>query len=645
MAKKNTGEEAKGKSTSSPSAKQGGWVKPLLAAGALLVIVTLASYWGIWSASFVKMDDDMSVAANARVREGLTPGSIKWAFSSNLLGNYIPLAQLSHMLDVEIWGMKAGGHHFTSLLIHILNVLLLLVLLERMTGAVWKSALVAALFAVHPLHVESVAWVAERKDVLSAFFWLACTLAYFFYAKSPSVPKFALVCLLFVMGMLAKPMLLTLPFTLLLLDYWPLRRWPREKSAGGGDDAGAPGGEPATPGGLLAEKSVLFLMVPFFTVVAFVAQRQAEAVASAASLSVWQRVANAAVSYVMYLKMAVFPKGLAVFYPLPKGGVPFAAAAVSFLILIAITAGALFLAKRKKYVLVGWLWYLGTLVPVIGLVQIGSQRMADRYTYLPLTGVFIAAVWGAADLAGRSREARRVMTAAACVVIVALAAMTNVQAGYWRDSFTLLGRALEVTKDNWFVHTNLGYALYEQGRKEEAIAHYRKSVEINPNNLKGLINLGSSLSEAGRDDEAIVFYEEALRIMPENPKAINNLGLVLVNQGRFPEAAERFRDAVRLDPKFFDAWNNLAGALAQAGDMASAEKVYREALKVDPSSAMALNNLGIIVARDGRVGEAAELFRQALKISPGFADARKNLSMAESMLGRHEELPPEKSPK
>jgi protein O-mannosyl-transferase len=616
----------------------------LYAVGAALVIITLAAFWGVRSASFVRMDDDIYVTENARVQAGLSWENVKWAFSTNYFGFYYPLTWLSHMLDCQLYGTAAKGHHTTSLILHILNALLLFAVLTRMSGGMWKSFAVSALFAVHPLHVESVAWVAERKDVLSTFFWFLCLLAYVRYVEKPSVQRYIPVFLTFLLGLLAKPMLLTLPFTLLLLDYWPLGRWQ-------------PGGK--NTGRLIWEKLPLFALVPVFALITFSAQMHANAVAV---ISPGQRAANALLSYAGYLRKMLFPFDLAAYYPLPLNGVSMGVAALCGLLLAALTIAAVYFGRQRKYLALGWFWYLGTLIPVIGLVQVGSQAMADRYTYVSMTGIFVIIVWGAAEIAGRNQLAKKITIAAAAAALIVLAGMTRIQVHYWTDNVTLFERALKVTKDNWFVqynlglvlyqqgkageatphfiealrikpdysnaHTNLGVALRQQGKTDEAIIHFREALRIDPRSAEAYYNLGNTLDQKGQDADAIENYEAAFKIKPDLVHISSNMGQVLMRMNRLPEAIERYTEAVKAEPDFFDARCNFGTALMQAGRPDEAIEQYRQAVRINPGSAQALNNLGLALDQNGRSSEAIDQFKEAARVAPESADAYINLGVA-----------------
>ncbi len=538
------------------------------AVAAVLVLLTVAAFQGVRSAGFVGFDDDDYVSANPHVKAGLTSRSIAWAMTTTDAANWHPLTWISHMADVSWFGMDAGRHHGTSVLLHSVNVLLLFFLFRRMTGDLWPSAAVAALFAIHPLHVESVAWLAERKDVLSTLFWLLTTLAWLRFLERRTVARYAGVTILYACGLMSKPMLVTLPFTLLLLDVWPLARGVRWK-----------------------EKMPLFVLAAASCAVTFVAQRHGGAVQSLVSFPLSDRVANAIHAYADYLWKTVRPAGLAAFYPYPEQRLPMTLVAPAACALAAITALALRSSKRAPYLLVGWLWYAGTLVPVIGLVQIGSQSMADRYTYVPLIGIFFAAAWGAADLVVRWPRLKPVVAAASVAIGVALLLAARAQVAYWKDAVTLFGHAISVTRDNWLAHGNLGGALLSVGRLDEAIAEERAALAIRPDYAQAHCNLGLALVHSGRPNEALPEFERAVALNPNFAKAHNNLAGVLAGQGRIDESIGHLEAALRSDPDDADAHENLASLLMSRGRYREAASHLETAVRLRPADAQARAHL------------------------------------------------------
>jgi len=634
--------------------------------GGFLAAVTFIVFWGVLSSSFISMDDGAYVTDNARVQKGLTAENIKWAFTTNHFGFYYPMTWLSHMLDCQLYGMKAGGHHFTSLLIHVVNTLLLLFLLHGMTGSVWRSGFVAALFAIHPLHVESVAWISERKDVLCSFFWLLALIAYVRYAERPSPAKYGLLLLAFLSGLLSKPMILTFPFTLLLLDYWPLRRWRPAWARSAGEEGRATG-NPAALKDLVFEKLPLFFLVPVFAFIAMAAQKDVGATSSLEVLPLSQRVANALLSYVLYLKKMIFPFDLAGYYPLPSDDIPAGTAMLCGLLLALLTGAALWFGLRRKYLATGWLWYLGILVPVIGLVQIGGQAMADRYTYISLIGIFVIVVWLGFELAARGPLAGKIMIGFAAAALVFFAAMSVRQVGFWKDSFVVSQRALAVTKDNWFMEVHMGCALCAQGKKDEAEPHFLEALRVNPGCPDAHMNIANLLAEkGGHDEEALVHYEEALKNKPDSADILSNMAVTLMKVDRLPEAVEKLRKAVKIAPDHYAARIGLGRALSRSGLKDEAVEQFREALRINrdsqsaraeiadteggagaspggaetpegAESAKTLNSLGVSLARAGQTEEAIEKLREAVRLDPGFYDARCNLGTALAQSGKMEE--------
>jgi tetratricopeptide (TPR) repeat protein len=582
-----------------------------------LIVVTLAVYGGVGGYGFV-YDDDQYIVENLHVHRGLTADSVRWAFTTTYAANWHPLTWLSHMLDVQLYGVNPGGHHITNLLLHLANVVLLFLLLVRLTGAVWRSGFVAALFAVHPLHVESVAWVSERKDVLSAFFWILTMWAYARYAERPGVKRYLPVFLLFALGLTAKPMLVTLPFVLLLMDYWPLNR------------IGAGKGQVGL-GRLVLEKTPLFVLSAASSVVTYFAQQKGGAVNLLAEIPLSTRLANALAAYGAYIAKMFWPGQLAPFYPHPGADLSIRLIIGAALLLAAVSVLVFRLRRDRRYLATGWLWYLGTLAPVIGLVQVGDQGMADRYTYIPLIGLFIMIAWGPevrqGDRATR-RQGERAMAVLAALLIGALAVSARVQAGYWRDTTTLFTHTLKVTSNNYVAHNNLGIGLERKGKIDEAIEHYSEAVKINPNYSFAYNNLGNCLMLKGKTTEAMKAYREAVHVMPGNASAHYNLGTALAGLGRSDEAVEHYREAIRLDPEDAAAHYNLAIALVELGRFDQAVGHYEEALRLDPDDAQGHYNLGIVLAGRGRIEDAIGHFQDALRIRPEYAEAHYNLGVA-----------------
>lgn len=585
--------------------------RALAAAALLLLLLGIIAFAPAVKNGFVNYDDDLYVLKNGSVRAGLTAESVKWAFTSVAAGNWHPLTWISHMLDVEIYGVDPAGHHRTSVILHLVNALLLLWALHWMTGAVWRSFLVAALFAVHPLHVESVAWVAERKDVLSGFFWLLTILFYIPFARRPSPARFLPVCLALAAGLLAKPMVVTLPFILLLLDSWPLQRMHPGKDS------------LRRTLGLFLEKAPLFILVLISAVVTFHAQSRGGAISAAEGIPLLERMANASVAYVGYLWKMIWPRGLAVFYPFREAGIPWPVSVGSAGLLALVTWLAW--RDRRRWLLTGWLWYVGSLVPVIGLVRVGSQAMADRYMYLPLIGIFWILAWQAEELVRDRRAIRGILSTALAAALILLTVTTRAQVRVWQSSLTLFRHALSVTADNTLARLNLGEALASAGQIEEAMENFRRAVQLHPENYMARHNLGLALADLGRFDEAIPHYREAVRAKPDFQEALYNLGEALIRVGDLDEAAAALAQTVRLEPNHFRAHCSLGNIAARRGQKEEALASYREALRIQPDYPEVLNNMGAVLASQGKREDAAVLFRRALELQPTYEDARRNL--------------------
>ena len=663
----------------------------------LLAAVTLAVFLPVARHGYVNYDDSDYVTTNTHVQSGLKWENVVWAFQSGHASNWHPLTWISHMLDVQLFGEKAGAHHLVSVAFHIANTMLLLLLLRRMTGSIWRSFMVAALFALHPLHVESVAWISERKDVLSGLFFLLTLGAYVRYVEKsngqrpksavqapeprgepdlatqhatrnkqhasrftfhvsrftpiPAPAWYMLALLCFTLGLMSKPMLVTVPFVLLLLDYWPLQRFRR-----------------AALGRLVAEKAPFLLLAAGSCVVTFIVQQKGGAVST--SLSVGARIANALVSYVRYLGKTLWPDALSVLYPHP-GHWPVWQVMASAALLLAVSAVVIVVARRRPYLPVGWLWFCGTLVPVIGLVQVGIQSMADRYTYLPLIGLFMMLVWGIAELIPDRPWRTTLLAVLSVSLCAACALLTWRQVQIWRDSEALFRNAVRVTRDNYLAYNNLGFYLWGQGRKTEAVENYRMSVKINPAYEDALNNLGYALADEKKYLEAIPLYEAALRVRPkhaevhnnlgnalsgigkideaikhylialeQNPNhadAHNNLGIALAMKDRLDEAIVHFRVSIRSKPDYASAHSNLGNAFAVQHKLAEAIKEYQEALRLKPEDAQAHNNLGNALAEQGKLAEAIGHYREALRLNADNPEAHCNLGLTLLRQGKREE--------
>jgi protein O-mannosyl-transferase len=613
------------------------------AVGASLVILTLLVYCRTFDHPFVELDDRFYVTQNQHVQAGLTAEGVRWAFTTYDCANWHPLTWLSLQLDGTLYGGRnAGGFHVTNVLLHAANTLLLFLILDRMTGLVWRSAVVAALFALHPLHVESVAWVADRKDVLSTLFWMLTLAAYVAYVRRPGVGRYLPVVAALGLGLMAKPMLVTLPFVLLLLDYWPLRRWRHEpaivpapappKAARRGKpsrrsrETPAAVAPPALPAPvpwqhLVLEKLPLFIPVLTVCVATVLAQRAGQAVMSLERFPLAARLGNALVAYVAYLGQTFWPLHLAAFYPHPGATIPVAELLGAGLLLAIITAGVLGPGRRWPYLAVGWFWYLGTLVPVIGVVQVGTQAMADRYTYVPLVGISLLLVWGVSDLAVAWRVPRFGLAAAAAVLSVCVV-LTWTQIGYWAGDRLLWEHALAVTKNNATAHCNLGMYYYDHGQTDVARAELETAAALDPRSAVAAINLGNAYWALGRREEALQQYRRAVELEPGYATARNYIGDALAALGRWEEARAEYERTVALTPGYAKGHASLGNVLVELGRPEEAVEEFQKAVALDPTDAQSHGALGQALLEQGRYDEAEASTRRALDVLPADSPLR-----------------------
>ena len=571
--------------------------------GAIVSLLLALLVWLVFGQTlrhdFVNYDDDAYVYQNPVVMGGLTRGGVRWALTFGGIGHWHPVTWLSHMLDHQLFGLWAGGHHLTNVLLHAATAVLLFLALKELTGSIWRSAVVAAVFAIHPQRVESVAWIAERKDVLSGLFFMATILAYARYVRAaPSRARYALVVVLFALGLMSKGMLVTLPFVLLLLDLWPLNRMRLTSGC---------------VWRLVSEKIPLFALSAASCVMTSLSP---EKLAAADQLPLLTRVASALVSYVIYLKQMIYPAGLTVPYFHAPDGFPLWQVIGALGLLIAISAVAAASWRKHPYLLLGWLWYVGMMVPVIGLVQISYYARADRYTYLPQIGLYIIVIWGVADLLGRSRAGRYVGAIAALLLLVVLIPRAQAQASLWRDSQTLWMHALKVNPHNYVAHNNLGLVLGSSGQVESALTHFRRALDIRPTYVEAYNNIGTALSRMGRMREAIVEYEKAHELRPDLPEVQNNLATALAQSGRVSESIPHFRKAVELSPRFADAHANLGNALLLTGQIRDALPHLQRAVELTPNpDARQLDALAAAQAESGdfaaAIGTASRAVEQA----------------------------------
>ena len=591
----------------------------------ILIVVGMSVYGRVSQHDFINFDDKIYVAENRNIRTGLTPENLAWAFSfAEKAGNYWqPLTWLSHMLDVDLYGLDPGRHHLTNVFFHIANAMLLFLALNRMTGARWRSAFVAGLFALHPLNVESVAWLAERKNVLSTFFWMLTLLTYAFYNERPGRIRYAALLIVFTLGLLAKPMLVTLPFVLLLLDFWPLKRI----------EIKAPLRSCLNSAGCLILEKLPLLILSGLSV--YVSTASIKGVGNAITLQtvpILLRIENALVSYLKYIFKFVWPANLALYYPFPAS-IPLWQSVGALVLLTVISVGVLRSLRKHPYLAVGWLWYLGTLTPVIGWVQVGLwPAMADRWAYVPMVGLFMMIAWGIPRWGSRWDVKRVVFAVCASFILLILAISARLQTGHWVNSVAIFEHTLQVTDRNWVAHNNLASALNEQGRVDAAIRHYRLALLNGPPQPEGVhYNLAVALTYRGRFREAIAHYSEALKINPEYSAAHLNLGAVFARQGQTEEATRHYFEALQLEPNSAKAHYNLANIMLAQGKFDAAVRNYSQAVRIQPFFAEAYNGLGLALMQTGKLEAAIFNFRKAVSYKPSFKDGQRNLNLAESI--------------
>jgi protein O-mannosyl-transferase len=619
--------------------------------GTLLVCLFLAvaagcAFWQVSHFDFVSLDDDVYVTANRYVRGGVTLDDLRWAFTSvGYAGYWHPITWISHMLDVQVFGMTPGAAHVVNLLLHIANTILLYLVLFTMTKARWRSAFVAALFALHPLHVESVAWVAERKDVLSTFFWMLTIGAYLRYLERPRLGRHLLLLIVFALGLMAKPMLVTVPFTFLLLDYWPLSRFDRagtqtasaiverggkekklqKRRRAASSEVARKAEELArhpyqwtSIAPLLVEKLPLFALSALSTVTMFVTQRRAEAVVSMLTVSPGDRIATAVISYCAYIRDMFWPVNLIALYPHP-GSWPLSETIPAILALAAITVAVVRAARRFPYLLSGWLWYAGTLVPVVGIVQIGPQARADRFTYMPLVGLFIIVAWGIADLTKEWPYRRYVLAAASTVVLSCLFVATFIQVGYWRDSMTLYNRALSIAPANPLILNNRGVLYSDLHAYSQALADFNGSIALVPDFKVAYVNRSFVWNALGNSSQALADANEAIRLDPRNRRAYCNRGFVYDTLHDYTQAIRDFDKAIELDPGYADAYRNRGFAYGALGNYTQAMGDVEKGFELDPGNPDNYNKRGTLYAATRDFTRAVQDFDKMIEISPGSA--------------------------
>ncbi len=592
-----------------------------------LVVATLAVYWQVLDNDFVILDDDVYVTENAHVHKGVTFDGLTWAFTSSHSSNWHPLTWISHMIDCQLYGLNPRGHHITGLLFHVANTLLLLLILVRMTGALWQSSFVAAFFALHPLHVESVAWVAERKDVLSTFFMMLTLWVYTIYVKKGGIKRYLLVVLFFVLGLMSKPMLVTLPFILLMLDFWPLGRLCPSH-----DTRNVVTGQQTDEGPnvfrLLWEKIPFFALAVASSVVTFIVEERVSGVKLHETYSLQTRIINAFVAYIEYIVNMVWPVKLVVVYPHPGSSLPLWKGVVAGLALVLITILVIRKARKIPYITVGWFWYIVTLIPVIGIVQVGLQAMSDRYTYITLIGLFVIIAWGANDLLSKWLYRKICLGTLAAIILPVLIVLTWKQVQYWEDSITLYKHTLKHTSNNFIIYNNLGKVYNDSGKYKEAIEAYKQSTRIAPDYAMAHSNLGVSYNDLGKYKEAIEACRKAIWINPDYAKAYFNLSVAYGESGKYEEAIEACRKAIEIDPDYAMAHSNLGVAYGVLGMYKEAIEKFKQAIEIDPDDVMAHSNLGYAYLSSSMHKEAIEAYKQAIGIEPDSAKAHFGLGYA-----------------
>jgi protein O-mannosyl-transferase len=605
----------------------------------ILFGLVLGVFYPITRGDFINYDDDVYVTANYHVQHALSTQQLVWAFTNVDAANWHPLTWLSHIMDFQLYGMKPGGHHFTSVALHALNTVLLFVVMRMMTGAVWRSVAVALLFGLHPLRVESVAWISERKDVLSGTFWLLAMWAYTRYAQGLKIEGskfkiyYGLALGFFICGLMSKPMAVTLPFVLLVMDWWPLDRIHGLQFAILGlrrDKLQKENG--ASKSGMVSLAWAVSEKIPFMAgsaagcLVTYLAQKRQGAVTELFSLG--YRMETALVAYARYVEKFFYPANLAVLYPHPKDGWPLVEITAAAILLAGVTVAVMAGRRSHPYELAGWLWFMGTLVPVIGFVQVGSQSMADRYMYLPGIGLNIMVVWGVCELAQRANIGSMVLIVAGAAAVIFCAALTEHQIMFWKNSGTLFQHALAVTENNYQARKALGDFYWSQGDMHGAVTLYREAIQMAPKYEGAHINLGAVLNATGHPAEAAAEFEQAIALNPNDASAYNDLGAVIATRN-FDGATTLFRKATELDPNYADAWKNLGRALDQKGEREEAMADYRLAIALRPD-AEAHYFLAMDLAQLGRTEEAMREFTKALKVQPDYENARRALKLLES---------------
>jgi tetratricopeptide (TPR) repeat protein len=604
----------------------------------VMIVLILVLYWPVQSYDFVNYDDHGYVTSNNIVQTGFVFNNVQDAFSKNYLGNWHPLTMLSHMLDWQLFGLRAGGHHWTNVIIHILDMILLFLLFNKLTGAMWRSAFIAALFAIHPVNVESVAWISERKNVLSTFFWIVTIMFYVWYVRFPNWTRYLAVVIGFALGLMSKPMLVTLPFTLLLLDYWPLGRMKIKRQLE--DQTNETTGDTLRKKRILflvLEKVPLFILSAFFSYIVFLAQKNAGAWLNVPSFPLSYRLGNAVISYVLYIRKMFWPFDLAALYPL-NHNMSLWQVVLSFVLLMVVTISVCAYFRKLPYLLMGWLWYLGTLVPVIGIVQVGDQAMADRYAYVPFIGLFIMLTWGTFDIL-KKYFSSKIILIIALSIIVGLTIIAKRQVQYWQNTLTLFNHALDVTRNNSVAHSIVAGELLTQNKASEAMIHCKKALLLNPNNYNALVREAGAYDLLGENNKAMDALRLAIQVHPEHAKAHNDLCILFLKAGNVQDAMKEYQKAVELNlnKDNLDLHNNFGNILATQGHYDEAIIQYNQALLIQPHDAVVHSNLALILLRQGKTDDALNHFREVIRLQPDNAKAHYQLALILKQKGLTEE--------
>jgi len=598
--------------------------KQILIIYVVLILATLAVYWQVHQYDFVNFDDPVYITENSHIQSGITPDGFRWAFSTRYADLWNPLVWLSLMFDYQLHGLNSGGYHLTNLILHILSTLLLFQLFCRMTGAVWKSAFVAALFALHPLHVESVVWIAERKDVLSAFFWMLTLCLYVYYTEKPVIKRYLLVLFSFVLALMSKPMVVTLPVIMILLDYWPLKRFESQKNN--------------QILWQLKEKLPLFILSAVLVIITLCSPNNTDA--SSIILPLGSRLANAPVAFITYLGKTIWPYDLAVYYPF-SDQLPIWQVMGSILLIFLISFFVIAMMKRLPYLFVGWLWFAIAIAPVIGIMQVSSSvpySMADRYHYLPSIGIAVALAWGIAPLFRREDFRKKILLPAATVFLGILSVLTWQQCGYWKNSIELFNHNLQVTKNNDLAHNHVAYALAEGGKIKEAIDHYDKAIRLKPYDVNIYSNRGNAYVKLGQHKKAVEDYNEAISLKPDYAPAYINRGNAYTELGQYLMAIEDYNKALHLKPDYADTiYNNRGDAYNKLGQYQLAINDFNNSIRLNPAYIKAYNNRGATYVKLGQHQQAIDDYSKVISLKPDEATAYLNRGNAYIKLDRHQQ--------